>query len=529
MESNSFDVSVKSGASHHTHKIWKVLAVVAVAIALVLFVGLLVNKKKLSEIKGELVSFQDTLSELNPDVSAAVISSMSKDKTVDSVARVGDMEAGPDDPVYNDCPENTSIPWLKVVLPNGGESYSSGATIDVKWNSCHVLWNTGIHLGLSQYTEAGVEIPGQFTVLSANTPNDGVQSVTLPVIPGINTQRFYRVVIRPAVVNSLITGDRSDANFKVIKALQQSSATRPKITSYTLTNNYNNSEFKWVPAGTDVVRITAVGAGGSGQAGGTGTQNGSGRGGIGGGGGGFASYEFLVSPGGTPGALITDGGPNNGGTKIFYNFDYGNSTVSTNHTVTNDTLLVRAERGFDGDAEGSLAGERGGASWYHNGNYAGMMGSGNMVSTRGGAGGAGGFTYPDDFGGAGGGGGAVKGVLNNNHDGQPGSLPNGSGLGHNGIINMNWVTSFVSSFTTPFTVDIGVSTGGNGGNGGRNRKIGVWDAKPGSKGVNGTGYGAGGGGGGGGGRHAAFGADIPGGLGGSGSRGVIKIDFIDYR
>jgi hypothetical protein len=81
MEQNQFNnTPTESSLPHHIHKIWKIIACIAIVIAIILLVVFLSNKQKLSEVKGDLLSFQKTLSELSPEMSAAVLKAVSTTK-----------------------------------------------------------------------------------------------------------------------------------------------------------------------------------------------------------------------------------------------------------------------------------------------------------------------------------------------------------------------------------------------------------------------------------------------------------------
>jgi len=83
-------------------------------------------------------------------------------------------------PVQNteaDCLPTTS-PWIKVLSPNGGETYTVGQQITVKWTSCNIPASSyDIFVALHQNGEWK-----NVSYLSNGTINDGNEVFTIPEV-----------------------------------------------------------------------------------------------------------------------------------------------------------------------------------------------------------------------------------------------------------------------------------------------------------------------------------------------------------
>jgi len=104
----------------------------------------------------------------------------------------------------NKAPENkgclpATAPWIKVVSPNGGETYVAGQQITVEWTSCNVL--APIYLSLKRQdpnqvlennNDNGLIYP--WVLGTDGTANDGSEQVTLPLASDSNIllgQHYY--------------------------------------------------------------------------------------------------------------------------------------------------------------------------------------------------------------------------------------------------------------------------------------------------------------------------------------------------
>ncbi|MFA6523904.1 MAG: hypothetical protein WC264_01400 [Candidatus Paceibacterota bacterium] len=99
----------------------------------------------------------------------------------------------------------TTSPWIKVLSPNGGETFTVGQQITVKWNSCNVSSSSNdIVVALHQNGDWQ-----NVVFLSEATANDGSQIFTIPAV----TPGNYKVRIGSAVAN--IQQDFSDNLFTI--------------------------------------------------------------------------------------------------------------------------------------------------------------------------------------------------------------------------------------------------------------------------------------------------------------------------
>lgn len=80
MDPNLQNSNIQPSPSSNTHKTWKIFAIIAVVVAIVFLVSFISNKQKLSAIKSDFTAFQQTLSELSPEMSAIVLNSITTSK-----------------------------------------------------------------------------------------------------------------------------------------------------------------------------------------------------------------------------------------------------------------------------------------------------------------------------------------------------------------------------------------------------------------------------------------------------------------
>ncbi|MBL7749523.1 MAG: hypothetical protein JNM19_18945, partial [Chitinophagaceae bacterium] len=95
-----------------------------------------------------------------------------------------------------------------VTSPNGGESYPGGSIQTITWNNAGTTaapFNVA-NVKISLSTDGGLTYP---TVISASTPNDGSESVTIPVVTATTTARIKIEAI------SNIFFDISNADFAI--------------------------------------------------------------------------------------------------------------------------------------------------------------------------------------------------------------------------------------------------------------------------------------------------------------------------
>ena len=103
-----------------------------------------------------------------------------------------------------DCMPSIS-PWIKVLSPNGGETYTIGQQLTVKWQSCNVPESShDVFVALHQ--------DGEFknvSYLSNATINDGNEIFTIPSVPSGN----YK--IRVGSSSARVGQDYSDNFFTI--------------------------------------------------------------------------------------------------------------------------------------------------------------------------------------------------------------------------------------------------------------------------------------------------------------------------
>lgn len=108
---------------------------------------------------------------------------------------------------------NSLTPSIRVISPNGGETYTAGQQVTVKWNDCNIPQDALVTIDLTYLTDYGF-VSNNILLSPFTTINDGVEIVTLPSQP-FNGQQFglhYKISV--FLVNS-DTGDRSDNLFTI--------------------------------------------------------------------------------------------------------------------------------------------------------------------------------------------------------------------------------------------------------------------------------------------------------------------------
>lgn len=88
------------------------------------------------------------------------------------------------------CNEST-VPWIKVLSPNGGETFTDGQQANVTWSTCNVPEGTTIQLHLA-YSNPSGDGGSSYNLLAPtwNTPNDGNQMVILDTTSDRYGQNF---------------------------------------------------------------------------------------------------------------------------------------------------------------------------------------------------------------------------------------------------------------------------------------------------------------------------------------------------
>lgn len=115
------------------------------------------------------------------------------------------------------CNSQTA-PWIKVLSPNGGETYIDGSNVEVQWETCNVPVGTTIQISQSYSGPLGNE---GHTLLPYphSTTNDGIEEVVVDTDPAKYGQYFkIRVVAGcSSDPNCYFGDDQSDNLFSIIE------------------------------------------------------------------------------------------------------------------------------------------------------------------------------------------------------------------------------------------------------------------------------------------------------------------------
>jgi len=113
--------------------------------------------------------------------------------------------------MQQDC-LSTTTPWLKVISPNGGETYTAGQQITVKWESCNIGGHPiGVVLNKANMNwDDGNPIVFATGAPEDSTPNDGIETFTIPA--SVNPEQ-YKIGIQRDNSNY---EDSSDNSFTII-------------------------------------------------------------------------------------------------------------------------------------------------------------------------------------------------------------------------------------------------------------------------------------------------------------------------
>ncbi len=170
-------------------------------------------------------------------------------------------------------------PWIKVISPNGGETFTAGQQITVKWTSCNVTPPVSLMLVKHDSSVAYTQSEGQsdyagFTLGGFNsntgTPDDGIQQITLPSSLNTNLtlgQHYFIIVAgqdNPSFGPGFSPRDLSDNLFTInnsikdepkIKPFGGVSALAPVVIYKPKNNNYAN--LVWVNLDSSKTQITS--------------------------------------------------------------------------------------------------------------------------------------------------------------------------------------------------------------------------------------------------------------------------------
>jgi hypothetical protein len=113
--------------------------------------------------------------------------------------------------IQSDCLLTTS-PWIKILSPNGGETYTAGQQIEVKWKSCNMSTvDVGVSFVGYPYSDNGARFfPGKWINNSL-----GSEKITIPT--NVLTGKYIVNVSTPGGESPYEAEDSSD-NFFTIQA-----------------------------------------------------------------------------------------------------------------------------------------------------------------------------------------------------------------------------------------------------------------------------------------------------------------------
>jgi hypothetical protein len=122
-----------------------------------------------------------------------------------------------------------------VTAPNGGETYPGGSTQNITWNivGTNAAPFNVANVKISYSTDGGLTYP---TVLSASTPNDGTEALTIPVgattTARVKVEAVGNIFFDISNANFTVTAPVSDFNFGAI-----TTSTSPCPAAATMTTN----------------------------------------------------------------------------------------------------------------------------------------------------------------------------------------------------------------------------------------------------------------------------------------------------
>ncbi len=107
----------------------------------------------------------------------------------------------------------TTIPYIKLLSPNGGETYQAGQQLTVTWKNCNVPTDKNVWIGLRKTNGTLIYLTSDPNVPTISTANDGTETFTIPTseYSGI-TSGTYTVSVTSSVA---VAADDSDAPFTI--------------------------------------------------------------------------------------------------------------------------------------------------------------------------------------------------------------------------------------------------------------------------------------------------------------------------
>lgn len=148
--------------------------------------------------------------------------------------------------------DSTTNPWIKVLLPNGGETYQAGQQVEVKWETCNISTSEKVNLMIAHYSPPGGGIDGSNYVTNLTlegTLNDGQETIVLPTQYSGRPfgKNFKMLVVRYPYSGSGSLYDASDNLFTINQQSNITTDTTPRIAMwYGKVNQHTNSNGEWV-------------------------------------------------------------------------------------------------------------------------------------------------------------------------------------------------------------------------------------------------------------------------------------------
>jgi hypothetical protein len=187
------------------------------------------------QIRVDLNDFEDsTLSTIDFDpgdkvsswysslkVLETVVEESTNGKLLTSTQKIGESKGALRAVVLSGDCTPASAPSIKVLYPNGGEVFTGGQQVNIKWSSCNVPATNLLRVNI----RAGGQTGGIPAVANSSSDvlNDGSELFTLPAawpFPQVSAVNAYKISITP--INPSIFGvtDLSDSDFKINYAPQ---------------------------------------------------------------------------------------------------------------------------------------------------------------------------------------------------------------------------------------------------------------------------------------------------------------------
>jgi len=159
----------------------------------------------------------------------------------------------------------TTTPWIKVISPNGGETYHMGDSVKLIWKSCNLSSSTYLRASLQRQAplpDSEWQVPILFGNVKegqiASALNDGEQTVILDsahdVVPAT-----YKLSISQYVTpaGQSVIADSSDNSFTILSNSEESTKSEKQIGYIKSIYSKNNTNYltidyvQWLPCDTD--------------------------------------------------------------------------------------------------------------------------------------------------------------------------------------------------------------------------------------------------------------------------------------